>query len=100
MKAILTSVLAWFVLSISIAQDKDKEVVGFACYFAGQPTETVVRLTNLINARNYKAISELLTTGNSGEKYLAVVSLEKLHAYGYYTLSDNERRLISIIKSS
>jgi hypothetical protein len=75
-------------------------MVGFACYYAGQPTRTVEEVTELLLKKKYKAISDLLETGHGGEKFLATVSLEKLAALGQYVLSDNEKILIEKIRES
>lgn len=75
-------------------------MIGFGCSIAGQPTKTVVEVTELLSQGKYRQFSELLKTGNAGEKFLAVVSLEQLSRLGQNELSDNEKILIENIKAS
>lgn len=102
MRPVLISVLLTLTASCVFGQDDVdlKRMVGFGCYYSGQPTKTVKEVTQLLLKKNYKSISELLKTGHSGEKFLATVSLEKLAALGRYELSDNEKELIKEIKTS
>ena len=72
-------------------------MVGFGCYYAGQPTKTVEEVTELVLKKKYKTISDLLKNGHGGEKFLATVLLEKLAALRQYELSDNEKELIKKI---
>lgn len=60
----------------------------------------MVKVAKLLRAKNYKGISKLLTSGNSGEKYLAVISLQRLADNGQYNLSDIEKDIISKVKLS
>ncbi len=87
---------------MSKAQDNVniKEMVGFACSYDGQPTKTVVKMTKLLKKKKYKKVSSLLTSKNTGEKYLAVISLQRLSENGIYPLSDLEKTLIMKAKSS
>lgn len=87
MKTFLTIALTFFIPLSTIAQDNVdlKEMVGFSCYYEGRSTKTVVKVTKLLRAKNYKGISKLLTSGNIGEKYLAVISLQSaLSLEGFY----------------
>jgi hypothetical protein len=77
-----------------------KEMVGFGCYYAGQPLEAVIKLTNMLHEKKYNDISDLLKSGNGAEKYLAVISLEKLSNIGQYQLSQPEKDLIEKIRKS
>lgn len=89
-------------MQFTVAQDNvnKKEMVGFACYFGGQPTETVVKVTKLLKAKKYKKISSMLSSKNIGEKYLAIISLQRLDDMKEYQLSDLEKDLISKAKLS
>ena len=102
MRPVLIFLLLTLTTSFLSGQDNvDKnKMVGFGCYFAGQPTKTVDEVTELLLKKKYKAVSDLLKTGHVGEKFLATVSLEKLAALGQYELSDNEKELIKRIKTS
>jgi hypothetical protein len=102
MRQIFTFILLTLVTSSVLGQDNvnKKKMIGFGCYYAGQPTKTVVEITKLLEDKKYKRISDLLTSGHEGEKCLATISLEKLSALGHYELSDNEKKLIDKIKKS
>jgi hypothetical protein len=102
MRPVLIFILLTLTTSLASGQDNvdKKKMVGFGCYYAGQPTKTVEKVTELILNKKYKAISDLLKSGHGGEKFLATVSLEKLAALGQYELSDIEKELIKTIKTS
>ncbi len=90
------------ILSVVNAQENvDKnEMVGFACYFAGQPSKIVEKYAQKLNSENYNWISKQLESENKAEKYLSVITLEKLNELGKYNLSEIELNLISKIKQS
>ncbi|WKZ60492.1 MAG: hypothetical protein QY309_03235 [Cyclobacteriaceae bacterium] len=102
MRVLLITALTYFISLSTIAQDNVnlKEMVGFGCYYEGRSTKTVIKVTKLLKAKNYKAISNLLTSGNNGEKYLAVISLQRLAESNQYKLSDTEKDLIAKAKLS
>lgn len=102
MKAALLFGLILFVTQPTIAQDNVdlKDIVGFPCYFEGSQTKTVEKVRKLLKASNYEAISGLLTSKNEGEKYLAVIVLERLAGLGQYNLNDKEKDLVSKLKTS
>jgi hypothetical protein len=77
-----------------------KQMVGFGCYYAGQPTKPVIKVTKMVEKKEYKEIASLLRTGNQAEKYLAVITLERLDSMGQYKLTDSELDLISNAKTS
>jgi hypothetical protein len=78
----------------------DNKVVGFGCYYEGRQTKPVVKFNNLIRNNNYKAISKALRSSNNAERYLAVITLERLSESGKYTLTPKEQTLINNIKTS
>jgi hypothetical protein len=102
MRTLLTIILTCFISISTIAQDNVdlKEMVGFGCYSEGRSTKTVVKVTKMLKTKNYKGISKLLTSRNNGEKYLAVISLQRLADNGKYNLNDNEKDLIEKAKLS
>jgi len=91
-----------FISNSAIAQDNvDKnEMVGFACYFAGTPSKTVEKYIQKLNNENYKWISKKLNSENNAEKYMSVITLEKLNKLGKYKLNKTELTLIAEIKQS
>jgi hypothetical protein len=102
MRPIFTFILLTILTINVLGQDNvnKRKMIGFGCYYAGQPTKTVIKVTGLLKDKKHKAISILLRTGHEGEKFLATVSLEKLSVLGQYELSDNEKKLIDKIKKS
>jgi hypothetical protein len=102
MRILLTITLTCFISLSTIAQDNVdlKEMVGFGCYYEGRSTKTVLTVTKLLKTKNYNGISKLLTSRNNGEKYLAVISLQRLVDNGQYNLNDTEKDLIEKAKLS
>ena len=82
------------------AQDNDRNTVGFGCYFQGAETPPVKRMRDLIEGHNFAGISKLLRRGKDCDKYLAVITLERLASLGQYTLTEDEETQISKIKAS
>ena len=76
------------------------EMVGFACYYGGQPSKTVKKVTKKLKNKNYKAIKKMLTSANNAERYMAVITLEKLHDLKAVKLYDNDYENIDLIKNS
>ncbi len=76
------------------------KMIGFGCYYSGQPSASVVRITDLLRDNKYGKIAGLLETGHAGEKFLAVVALEKLASLERYRLSEREKKRIAKIKAS
>ena len=99
---ILTIVFFIGILSVVNAQDSLEtiEMVGFSCGFAGSPSETVEKFATKLYGKNYEWIAKQLTSKNSAEKYMSVITLEKLNALGKYILNETELRLIAEIKQS
>ncbi|WP_299323439.1 hypothetical protein [uncultured Maribacter sp.] len=99
---ILTIVFLIGILSAVSAQDNvDKnEMVGFACFSEGSESKTVKKFAKKLNGGNYKWISKKLNSGNNAEKYMSVITLEKLTELEKYKLNQTELNLISKIKKS
>lgn len=90
-------ILLYCLTTLLHAQDKrdEKEMVGFGCSYSGLPTKPVIKVTEMLETKKYKEVAGLLSSRNQAEKYLAVISVEKLVAIGKYELSDTEKVLIS-----
>ncbi|PQJ17060.1 MULTISPECIES: hypothetical protein [Nonlabens] len=90
------------IFSVMNAQENvdRNEMVGFACYFAGQPSKTVEKYTQKLYNQNYKWISKRLKSKNNAEKYMSVIILERLTEVKKYKLNETELNLISEIKNS
>ncbi|MCF1192353.1 hypothetical protein LRR18_12230 [Mangrovimonas sp. AS39] len=99
---ILTFLFLIGFLSIVDAQETvDKnEMVGFACYFEGSQSKTVEKFTRKLKNKKYDWISKKLTSKNNAEKYMSVITLEKLTELGNYKLNETESDLIAEIKKS
>lgn len=76
------------------------ELVGFGCSYGGEPTKIVEKTTQLLSRKNYRKISKMLSSKNSGAKYLSVISLEWLAQNRAYQLNDKEKKLIAEAKLS
>ncbi|MCU0350154.1 MAG: hypothetical protein MUF43_04895 [Flavobacterium sp.] len=99
---ILTLVILIGILHITNAQDNvdTNEMVGFACYYEGSPSKTVEKFTRKLKIKDYKWISKQLTSTNNAEKYMSVITLEKLTEIGKYSTNETELKLIANIKKS
>lgn len=87
-------------LTVLRGQDNDKNMVGFGCYYEGAETPPVKKMRSLIKSKKFDNISTLLLKGKNCEKYLAVITLERLAALGQYDLNENELKTITEIKNS
>jgi len=99
---ILTLVILMGILHITNAQDNvdTNEMVGFACYYEGSPSKTVEKFTRKLKIKDYKWISKQLTSTNNAEKYMSVITLEKLTEIGKYSPNETELKLMAKIKKS
>jgi hypothetical protein len=77
-----------------------RQMVGFGCYYAGQPTKPVIKVTKMLEKEEYDKIASLIRTGNVAEKYLAIIVVERLDSLGQYKLTDADKDLISKAKTS
>lgn len=98
----LTTFFLIGILSIANAQDNvdQNEMVGFACYFSGKPSKTVEEFTKKLKNKNYKWITKQLTSKNNAERYMAVITLEKLTELKKYEINETDKKLIEEIKQS
>ncbi|HEX5169289.1 MAG TPA: hypothetical protein VFW11_08945 [Cyclobacteriaceae bacterium] len=87
---------------VSFAQKKadSERTVGFGCYVGGEPSRAVTKITQLIESNGYNSISELLHSGNEGERYLAGITLQRLNNIGIYEINKEEKDLIEKLQKS
>lgn len=97
---LIVAMLLCSVVFVKAHEPKPEEVVAFACGFAGQPSDAVVKVSRLVQARQYGKVSQLLNSGNNAEKFLAVVAIERLVFKGRYQIDAAERKQIEMIKTS
>lgn len=90
------------ILSITNAQENldNNEMIGFACYIEGRQSKTVKRFAKKLKTKNYKWISKKLSSENNAEKYMSVITLERLSELGKHKLTQTELNLIAEIKQS
>jgi len=77
-----------------------EEMIGFACFFGGMPTDPVLKVIQKVFDKKYTAIAEMLQSKNTAERYMAVISLERLDTLNKYTLSESDKLHIKKIKQS
>ena len=77
-----------------------EEMVGFACYYEGAPSKTVKMVTRKLRYKRYKMIAGMLTSPNNAERFMAVISLEKLAELEMYEITAKQNKLIVEIKNS
>lgn len=95
---IALALLANHVLFAQEGVDLD-EMVGFACYYGGTPSKTVQKVTRKLHNGNYKAIASMLSSKNSAERYMAVITLEKLAESGKFDITPKQHILIDQVKN-
>ena len=76
------------------------EMIGFACYFNGEPSKTVKRITRKLKMKNYKYVARMLNSNNNAERYMAVIVLEKLAELNEYYLTESNKKHITEVKQS
>ena len=96
--------LIFILANINFASSQENiEIIptlGFACYEDGGQTKAVGKFSILIKKQNYKAIRKSLSSKKSEEKFLAVVTLEKLEYLKKVELSEVEKQRIIEIRNS
>jgi len=101
MKKILIFLFVISVISIGKAQGvNDNEMIGFNCYFSGDPSKTVQKVSQLIDKEKYKTIVKLLDSDNNAERFLAVVVCEKLTELKKLTMTPKLKEKIAEIYNS
>jgi hypothetical protein len=92
-----------FGLALSVmAQNgvREKNMIGFGCYYEGRQSQTVQKVSRQVSARKYNAIARLLRSRKAAACYMAVITIEKLEETGEYRPTDKEKLLMAEIKKS
>ena len=97
---LLTSSFLISTLTFGQAEKREKLTVGFMCGVSAGTTPLVDKMTVLIKEKKYYKISSLLESKNSGEIFLAILTLERLNQNNIYILNDEELEKIKFWKSS
>ena len=79
-----------------------EELIGFSCHskVGNKESKPVLKVETKIIELKFEEISELLVSKNNAEKFMAVITLEKLVEWKKYKLSRIEENLINSIKKS
>ena len=104
----LLIIILGFIFNFGYAQDVPpppnstelEQVIGYACYFSGTPTEIVVKFHKLIVKKRYKKIKAYLYSKKPAEKCLAALSCMMLGEKNYITLTSKEKTEIQKITNS
>ncbi|SFN87548.1 hypothetical protein SAMN04487989_105137 [Bizionia echini] len=97
---LLTALFLIPTLIFGQAEKREKLTVGFMCGVSAGTTPLVDKMTDLIKEKKYSEISSLLESKNSGEIFLAILTLERLNQNKNYILKDKELEKIKFWKSS
>lgn len=82
-------------------QKSEKEILGYACGYSGEPTSVIIKFGNLLHDKKYKSIKALLYSKIPVENFLAVVISNKLAAKKNMTLTKSElERMDELYKST
>ena len=102
MKNVFLLLLLTFIGVSACAQNgvNPRKMVGFGCYYHGEASATVKQVTKLVRDKNYKFIPNLLTSRNNAERYMAVITLERLDSLDLYELHEDEIEKINKVKTS
>lgn len=71
-----------------------KGKIGFACGYAGSPTESVILIDSLVKLKDFNKIRKLLNSNDEGKKCLSVIICEILEAKNVIKLTEKEREKI------
>lgn len=76
------------------------DTIGFTCYDSGSPSKTVMQYLTKIAKKDYKWISNRLHSENNAERFMSVLTLEKLSNLNKDVLSEDQLKIINKIKDS
>jgi hypothetical protein len=79
---------------------KSENILGFACYYGGMPTENVASFSKLIDKHYYDDIKILLTSEIPANKVLAVVIVEELVDKKQLKLTEEDMAVLKSCYSS
>ena len=78
----------------------EKNMIGFACYYAGSKSKPVEKISEILKNKNYTTLKVKLYDVSPAEKYLATVACEKLEAKKIIKFTEKEFAQIKINKAS
>ena len=97
---LLTALFLIPTLIFGQSEKREKLTVGFVCGVSAGTTPLVDKMTDLIKEKKYSEISSWLESKNSGEIFLAIITLERLNQNKNYILKDKALEKIKFWKSS
>lgn len=77
-----------------------KTLIGFACFSSGSKSNSVIKISDILENKNFTKLKAKLFDKNPAEKYLATVACEKLEKKNLIKLSLKESNQIELNKSS
>ncbi|PWJ32689.1 hypothetical protein BC781_1193 [Sediminitomix flava] len=69
-------------------------LVGFGCSYDGMSSDEVMSLENLIWDKRFNEIALLLNSKNTANRFLSVITIEKLIEEGLYSANESELETI------
>jgi hypothetical protein len=100
-RILLSSVLFCSVIATFAQNEFDEtKMVGFGCFYEGRETKVVSRFGKMLKQKRYPSLKRLLQSGNSAERLMAVLCLERLSAAGRLIITAEEKVQIGQIKTS
>jgi len=96
---LMTKFLIKLILSIMILFGFNSHIfakgkIGFACGYAGSPTESVILIDSLLKSKDFNKIRRLLNSNDDGKKCLSVIVCEILELKKLVELTEKEREII------
>ncbi|WP_277012944.1 hypothetical protein [Flavobacterium lindanitolerans] len=100
MKKIYLILLLLVSISAFSQRKSEKEILGYACGYSGEPTSVIIKFGGLLYEKKYKSIKALLYSKIPVENFLAVVISKKLADKKNITLTKSEMERIDELHKS
>lgn len=100
MKKIYLILLILVSISAFSQRKSEKEILGYACGYSGEPTSVIIKFGGLLYDKKYKSIKALLYSKIPVENFLAVVISKKLADKKNITLTKSEMERIDELHKS